>query len=83
MKVLKFGAVWCPPCKVLKTMLSGFDAAPMEEIDVDSDDERITKFNIKSIPVLMIVDNEGNELWRKIGVTSKFELETQVKKYKK
>lgn len=35
-RILKFGAEWCGPCRVLEERLKGFDKCEIEKIDVDS-----------------------------------------------
>jgi thioredoxin 1 len=83
MKVLKFWATWCAPCKVLKTTLNSFDACPMEEINVDDDPEdKGGDYGIRALPTLVLVNDAGEELWRKTGVITKAELDSIVKQHK-
>ena len=48
MKLLKFYADWCNPCRVLTTMLDGFDVCPMEKVNIDLDTDRAVKYSIRS-----------------------------------
>lgn len=80
MKVIKFYADWCGPCRVLKTTLNSFNACEMQEVNVDEDpDEIASKYGVRALPTLIIVDKAGNELWRKTGVIAKAELDSAVK----
>ena len=71
MKLLKFSATWCGPCKMQATE---FKENPLdievEEINIDTNEnELISKYNVRSIPTMVLVDDEGNELSRWIGFT--------------
>lgn len=79
MKVLKFGAIWCPPCKVMKTTLHGFDECELQEIDVDKETDITSEYGVRSLPTLVLLNDDGEEIWRKTGVTSKMELTSVVK----
>ena len=81
MKILKFQSDWCAPCKVQKTMMHGFDKCPVEEINIENGDERVSLHNIKSVPTLILVNEDGEELWRKSGLTNIMEIEKSVSKH--
>lgn len=83
MKILKFHATWCQPCKVLKTLMYGFEKCPVEEVDIERDTELVRKYNIKAVPTIVLVDESGEELWRKSGLTNVLELENAVHRYKR
>ena len=70
MKVLKFYADWCGPCKALtKTLEQHYNGdVPIEEIDIDENQAMTIKYNIRSVPVCVLVDDTGNELRRKAGM---------------
>lgn len=69
MKVLKFYATWCGPCKALSTTIEKYykGDVPIEDIDIDANNDMAKKYNIRSVPVLVLVDENGNELRRKSG----------------
>lgn len=70
MKVLKFSASWCGPCKMLtksiETIRDQTDAK-IEEIDIDEQPERAKQYQIRGVPTLVLLDNTGNEVKRKSG----------------
>ena len=71
MKLLKFHATWCQPCKMLSRVIE--DAAdkitmPMEEVDIDQNQELAIPYGIRGVPTLVIVDEEGKEVSRKSGM---------------
>ena len=74
MKIIKFEASWCNPCKQLaRTLANSVDSSIsslVEAIDVDSGNSLVEKYNIRGVPVLLFIDNEGNELARLTGAIS-------------
>jgi len=76
MKILKFSSSTCSPCKNLSKTLSEMQAPfPVEEVDVDSDRELALMYKIRSIPTLLLVDQEGAVVSAKTGAASKANLE--------
>ena len=69
MKFYKFYADWCGPCRVLTTMLNKAQIE-YEPINVDSNEELVNKYDIKTIPVFIAVKDDGTEIDRFIGVKS-------------
>lgn len=69
-KIKKFSASWCNPCRVLKQNLEGFTRVPVEEIDVESNTDEVTKYSIRNIPVLVYLDSDGNEIDRTVGLVT-------------
>jgi len=72
MKLLKFYADWCRPCTLVSNWLSNRELnVPLEEINIDNNLEMVRKYNIRSIPALILVDEEGNEKQRVTGFDTK------------
>ena len=70
MKTLKFYATWCGPCKALSMVVeSAKDKLPMpvEDIDIDEQFEIARKYNVRSVPTLVVVDDSGTEVKRAVG----------------
>jgi len=79
MKVLKFGAVWCPGCIVMKPIWAEIEKEipelKAEYFDYDESKEEIKKYNIgDEIPVFIFFNKEGKEFHRIVGQRSKEEL---------
>jgi len=66
-KLFYFTASWCGPCKRIKPLIEklsiGLDESNIifYEIDIDSNDELSEKYNIKSVPSFLLL-NDKNEL---------------------
>ena len=83
--LVDFFATWCGPCKTMspiveetKNLLS--DKAKVLKVNVDNNREVSMKYNIRSIPTMVIFKN-GEIVWRKPGVTSSKDLIEEVNKF--
>lgn len=69
MKLLKFYTDWCCQCKQLSDKLKDFDMLPIENINCEEADEDILeKYQIRSLPTLILVDDDNNFLRKFIGL---------------
>ena len=82
LKLLKFGASYCAPCRSLTPILEELkDKVTIEDIDVDEVDPVVlTNYKIRNIPVL-IITKDNVEVWRHVGSISKIDLENKIKEY--
>lgn len=77
MKLLKFYADWCGPCKMQSKIIeSAGDKITMPIENVNSDDNVMMgiTYNIKSLPTLVVVDDQYNEIKRHVGLMPEKEL---------
>ena len=79
MKILKFAAEWCGPCKMLSKTLEGYDEVPIEEIDIDKHQEVAIRYGIRGVPTLVLLDDNGTEVRRKSGMMMFNDFEKFVK----
>ena len=80
MKILKFSAGWCGPCKMLSMTIAGIKDEmpyPVEEVDIDVNTELAQKFGIRGVPSMVLVDGV-TEVRRKVGAMTTAELKTFV-----
>ena len=77
MKVLKFQATWCQPCKMLSKVIEGAKdtiSLPIEEIDIDENMELTKKYGIRGVPALVIVNDDGTIIRTKTGTLNEKQL---------
>ncbi len=83
MRVLKFGAIWCMECLVMKPMWAEIELEipelKAEYFDADENPEVLKKYNVKDIPVFVFLDKDEQEILRLEGVQNKEELVDIVK----
>lgn len=76
-----FNADWCGPCKILKPMLEEisetYENIKIVSINIDDEDELAEKYNVSSIPCLVLFD-KGTEIKRNVGLISKDEIESII-----
>lgn len=76
-KVIDFSASWCFPCKlqlpIIEKLEKKYKKVKFEKIDIDSDREMAMKFGIRAVPTV-IVEKDGKEVNRFVGVTAEKEL---------
>jgi len=78
-KIIKIGASWCGPCRVLDNKLKGFNRCEITKYDVDDmDDELLDKFKVRNVPVTLILDENDNEIAKWVGLFDVNELETKL-----
>ena len=73
MKTIKyFSATWCGPCKVFKPVMNEIsgEGYHVEFIDIDNMSDLASKYNVRSVPTVVIEEN-GKEVNRIIGAVSK------------
>ena len=73
--LVDFYAEWCGPCKMLAPIIHEIkeelsNKVYVIKVNVDEEEELSTKFNIFSIPTLVLI-KDGKELDRKIGYNTK------------
>ena len=76
--VVDFHALWCSPCKMQSPILKEVaaelgDKVRVIKIDVDQNNEIAGRYNVQSVPTLIIFKN-GKQIWRQSGVATKAQL---------
>jgi thiol-disulfide isomerase/thioredoxin len=87
MKVLKFGAVWCSACHVMRPRWEKIEKAnpwlQTEYYDYDQEEKMITKYKVgDNIPEFIFLDKKGEEFLRLNGEISEKKLLEIIQKYK-
>lgn len=75
MKVLKFGATWCPDCKIMVPRWQEIEKEnpwlETEYIKIDDNPEAMKKYKLFSLPTFIFLDKEGKEIKRFSGEIEK------------
>lgn len=84
MKILKFGAVWCSGCLVMKPRLAEIESEMSDLVteyyDFDRDKEMVEKYKIDhTLPVFVFLDKSGDEILRLTGEVDKDKLIEVIK----
>ncbi len=73
MKQIKyFSAAWCGPCKTFKPIMTEIasEGYSVEFIDIDQSQNLASKYNVRSVPTVLVTEN-GQEISRLVGAVSK------------
>ena len=77
-QVYYFTADWCGPCKKVRPIVDELSRdqsdVKFQIIDVDSEGELARRFEVKSIPTFILIE-DGNQINRITGAQTKTDLE--------
>lgn len=80
MKLFKFYTNSCCQCKRLNKEFEGFNLVPIIPIDCEEDpDDLATKFQVRSLPTLVLVDDNGEFLRKFTGHITRESVESIIK----
>jgi thioredoxin 1 len=81
-QVYYFTADWCGPCKKVRPIVEELSRDQSEVkfqiIDVDSEGELARRFEVRSIPTFILIEN-GQEVNRFTGAKTRKDLENFIK----
>jgi thioredoxin 1 len=66
-----FSAPWCGPCKMFGPTMDrvASQGIPVKKVNIDYEPDASTKFGIRSVPTVILVENE-QEVSRFVGAKS-------------
>ena len=77
MKVLKFYAEWCGPCKGLNMVIKGAGdkiTVPINEVNIDEELMTSVEYGVRSVPTMILLDENDVELKRHVGTLNEEQL---------
>lgn len=77
MRVLKFEASWCQPCKMLSRVIEDAKdkiTTPIEVVDIDEHQDLAIYYNVRGVPTMIILDDAGKEVKRQSGMLMESQL---------
>ena len=78
MKMLKFGASWCPGCKIMVPICEEIEKEnpwlETEMIKIDDNPEAMRKYHLYQLPTFIFLDKGEKEILRLTGEIEKEEL---------
>jgi thioredoxin 1 len=85
-KVIKFGADWCGPCRMIEPTIKSLkekynvEGSDVEivSIDVDVDPETSSKYGIRNVPTF-IFEKDDTVVERMVGVRQPSDIENKIK----
>ena len=79
--LVDFTAAWCPPCRVMKPILSELDDdrddLRVVSIDVDENQETAARYGVLSMPTFMLF-RDGQPIMRLVGSRPRKRLESEL-----
>lgn len=82
--ILYFSAAWCGPCKMFKPVVQQVSSeleVGIVYVDVDQQRDMAMKYSISSVPTI-VVENDGNVVYRNSGVMSKPQLSQVLSQFR-
>ncbi len=85
LKVIKFSASWCQPCKMLAPIFnevkSEVNGVSFQEVDVDADSSSAIQYKVRGVPTI-VIEKDGQEVKRIVGMSTKPSLVSTINSFK-
>ena len=79
-QILYFTAGWCPSCQNMTPIvdqLKKTNLISVQKIDIDYDGIFVPKYNVKSVPTTIVLEN-GEEIKRYVGALTSVQLNNLI-----
>ncbi len=86
MKILKFGAIWCSGCLVMKPRWVEIEKEnpwlSTKYFDADENENLLQEYKITDLPCFVFLDKDNKEVHREVGEIDKQKLVKLINEYK-
>ncbi len=85
LKVTKFSASWCGPCKVLAPIFNEVKSEVRDviyqDVDVDQSSDLAIQYKVRGVPTI-VIEKDGQEVKRIVGMSNKASLVSTINSFK-
>ena len=85
LKVTKFSASWCGPCKVLAPIFNEVKSevgdVMYQDVDVDQSSDLAIQYKVRGVPTI-VIEKDGQEVKRIVGMSNKASLVSTINSLK-
>jgi thioredoxin 1 len=85
LKVTKFSASWCGPCKVLAPIFNEVKSevgdVMYQDVDVDQSSDLAIQYKVRGVPTI-VIEKDGQEVKRIVGMSTKASLVSTINSLK-
>lgn len=84
MNVMYFSTQYCGPCKMFKPVVQEVSqelGLTIQYIDAQQNPEITQKYDIRSVPTIVITDTNGNIQFKNTGILSKVALKAALARF--
>ena len=75
--LVKIGTQWCGPCKMVQKNIEDIEKFYTDvyfiEVDADSADDIVDEFGVRSVPVVLLIEN-GEVIYKSTGLLTQTQL---------
>jgi len=79
--LVKIGAAWCGPCKVVQKNIQDIEKSHSNvyfiDVDAEEADDIVEKYGVRNIPVVLVIKN-GEVTSKTVGVQTQVQLEDRL-----
>ncbi len=79
--LVKIGAAWCGPCKVVQKNIQDIEKSHSNvyfiDVDAEEADDIVEKYGVRNIPVVLVIKN-GEVASKTVGVQTQAQLEDRL-----
>ena len=79
--LVKIGAAWCGPCKVVQKNIQDIEKSHSDvyfiDVDAEEADDIVEKYGVRNIPVVLVIKN-GEVASKTVGVQTQAQLEDRL-----